>query len=121
MIPAFTEEGFLPPGIHQATLTEFKERFVVFQQSDRRFHIFAHLQQLFDQAARSGIVRRIIVAGSFITAKLEPNDFDCILVLDPAILGKLLRPCEYNLVSRQRARRLFGGDVMPALDHSMAL
>lgn len=121
MIPALTDQGFLPPGKHQATLEEFKERFVVFQHSDRRFRIFEHLQKLFDHAARSGIVRRIVVAGSFVTAKPEPNDFDCIVVLNPAIVGKPLRPFEYNLVSRQRARRMFGGDVMPALDHSTAL
>src|SRR5438093_320772 len=121
MIPEFTEQGFLPPGIHQATLAEFKERFVVFQRSDRRFRIFEHLQKLFDQAVRSGIVRRIIMAGSFITAKPEPNDFDCIVVLDPSIVGRPLRPFEYELVSRQRARRMFGGDVMPALDYSTAL
>jgi len=61
------------------------------------------------------------MAGSFVTAKLEPNDFDCIVVLDPAIVDKPLRPSEYNLVSRRMARHMFGGDVMPALDHSTAL
>src|SRR6266446_504624 len=121
MIPAFTEQGFLPPGMHQATVEEFKERFVVFQRSDRRFQIFVSLDKLFDQTARSGIVKRIIMAGSFVTAKPEPNDFDCIVVLDPAIVGTPLRPFEYHLVSRRMARHMFGGDVMPALDHSMAL
>ena len=28
------------------------------------------------------IVQRVLVAGSFVTAKPEPNDFDCILVLE---------------------------------------
>ena len=121
MIPAFTEQGFLPPGIHRATVEEFKERFVVFQGSDRRFQIFGDLEKLFDQAARSGIIKRIIMAGSFVTAKPEPNDFDCLVVLDPAIVGTPLRPVEYQLVSRRMARRMFGGDVMPALDQSMAL
>lgn len=83
--------------------------------------LFASLEQLFAQAARSGIVKRIIMAGSFVTAKPEPNDFDCLVVLDPAIVGKPLRPFEYHLVSRHMARRMFGGDIMPALDHSMAL
>ena len=121
MIPAFTEQGFLPPGIYQATLDEFKERFVVFQRSDRRFRIFAQLEKLLDQAARAGIVKRILIAGSFVSAKPEPNDFDCIVVLDPSIVGKPLRPFEYNLVSRQMAQRMFGGDIMPALDNSTAL
>ncbi len=65
--------------------------------------------------------KRILIAGSFVTAKAEPNDFDCIVVLDPSIVGRSLRPFEYNLVSRKMARRLFGGYVMPALDHSPAL
>jgi hypothetical protein len=54
-------------------------------------------------------------------ANAEPNDFDCILVLDPAIVGTTLRPFEYNLVSRRMARRMFGGDILPALDGSQAL
>lgn len=121
MIPELTEQGFLPPGVHQATRDEFKERFVFFQRSDRRLRIFEQIDKLLDQATQAGIVTRIIIAGSFVTAKPEPNDFDCIVVLDPAIVGRSLRPFEYNLVSRTMARRLFGGDVMPALDNSPAL
>ena len=121
MIPEFTEQGFLPPGIHQATRDEFRERFAIFQRSDRRLRLFEQLNQLLDQAAQAGIVKRMLIAGSFVTAKAEPNDFDCIVVLDPSIVGRSLRPFEYNLVSRKMARRLFGGDVMPALDDSPAL
>jgi hypothetical protein len=51
----------------------------------------------------------------------RPNDFDVILVLDASIVDRDLRPFEYNLVSRSMARRLFGGDVMPALEGSSAL
>lgn len=120
MIPAFTEQGFLPPGIYQATLDKFKERFVVFQRSDRQLRLFIQLEKLLDQAVRVGIVQRILIAGSFVSAKLEPNDFDCIVVLDPSIVGKPLRPFEYNLVSRQMAQRMFGGDIMSALDYSTA-
>ena len=121
MIPTFTRQGFLPPGIHQATLDEFKERFVIFQRSDRRCRIFAQLEKLLDQAVRTRIVKRILIAGSFVSAKPEPNDFDCIVVLDPSIVGKPLQPFEYQLVSRKMAQRLFRGDVMPALDNSTAL
>ncbi|PON12724.1 hypothetical protein C2W62_38130 [Candidatus Entotheonella serta] len=121
MIPEFTEQGFLPPGIHQTTRDEFKERFALFQRSDRRLRLFEQLDQLLDQAVQAGIVKQIFIAGSFVTAKAEPNDFDCIIVLDPSIVGRSLRPFEYNLVSRKMARRLFGGDVMPALDDSPTL
>src|SRR5919198_87891 len=104
---SFTAQGFLPPGIHQATVEACKERFVVFQRSDRRLQIFASLNKLFDQAGRSGIVKRIIMAGSCVTTKPEPNDFDCIAVLDPAIVGTPLRPFDYRLASRRMARRMF--------------
>jgi len=32
-----------------------------------------------------------------------------------------LPPFQYNLVSRKMARRMFGGDILPALDGSAAL
>jgi hypothetical protein len=63
----------------------------------------------------------MIIGGSFVTAKPQPNDFDCILVLDPFILGHDLPPTEYNLVSIDAARRLFGGDVFPIVDRTPIL
>jgi hypothetical protein len=68
MIPAFTEQGFLPPGIYQATLDEFKERFVIFQWSDRRLRLFVQLEKLLDQAARAGIVKRIFSSQGVLSA-----------------------------------------------------
>ena len=121
MIPDFTEDGLLAIGIHQATRDEFRDRFAIVDGSDRRVRIFEQLDRLLDEAAKSGIVKRILVAGSFVTAKPEPNDFDVILVLDASIVQRDLRPFEYNLVSRKMARRLFRGDVMPALEGSAEL
>jgi len=121
MIPEFTDDGFLPPGIHVASLEEFRQRFNMFTGSDQRLRVFERFERLFLDAQQSGIVQRVFVGGSFVTAKPDPNDFDCILVLDPEILGRTLRPFQYNLVSRRMARRMFGGDVLPALDGSAAL
>ena len=101
MIPNFTEDGLLPVGIHQATREVFRARFAKFDRSDRRLRIFEQLDRLLGEAENSGIVKRILVAGSFVTAKPEPNDFDVILVLDASIVDRDLRPFEYNLVSRQ--------------------
>lgn len=49
MIPEFNEDGLLPPGIHRATLEEFKERFVIFNRSDRRLRVFEGLNQLIQE------------------------------------------------------------------------
>lgn len=118
MLPDLTEHGLLPPGVHLATIDEFEQRFVFFGVSDRRFRLFDRLRELHDQARMSGIIRRFLVVGSFITSKPEPNDFDCILVLDSSITGHDLTPMEYNMVWGERARRIFGGDVFPVLEGS---
>lgn len=121
MIPEFNEDGLLPKGIHQTDLGEFRDRFAIFDESDRRLRVFEQLERFLAEANKVSVVKRIIVGGSFVTAKAEPNDFDCILVLDAEIVGTTLRPFEYNLLSRRMARRLFGGDVLPALEGSEAL
>jgi hypothetical protein len=40
------------------------------------------LRWLVDLARRAG-VQRIVVNGSFVTGKLEPNDVDCVLLIGP--------------------------------------
>ncbi len=121
MIPDFAENGCLPEGVHSASVKELQERFSYFNVSDQRLRVYRGLRELLDEAGKSGIVRRIVVAGSFVTNKSQPNDFDAVLVLDPVLVNQTLRPREYNLVSRKRARRLYGGDVLSAVDDSAAL
>ena len=121
MIPELVEPGLLPPGIHSATWDEFAERFIIFQRSDQRLRVGERLQALYDEVRASGIVRRLLVAGSYVTDKAEPNDFDCVLVLDRTIIGKPLRPFQYNLLSHRMSQRIFKGDVFAAFDGSPEL
>jgi hypothetical protein len=116
MIPEFTEQGLLPEGVHRATIDEFEQRFVYFDRSDRRFRIFDGLRRLYNEASNSGIVRRLLVGGSYVTSEPEPNDFDCILVIDASVQDQNLPPVEYNLVSPDAARRIFRGDVFPLIE-----
>jgi hypothetical protein len=78
MIPGFDDNGYLPPGIHKATLEEIAERFG--QESAVRKAEMRSLGWLVDVAKRAGVLR-IIVNGSFVTDELEPNDVDCALLL----------------------------------------
>jgi hypothetical protein len=112
MLPEFTEDGLLPAGIHRATFEEFENRFVYFDRSDRRYRLFGKLRELYFQAKNSDIIEHFLVGGSFDSSKPEPNDFDCILVFDPAIEDRAMSAMEYNLLSRPSARRIFGGDVI---------
>lgn len=80
MIPPYNDDGYLPPGIHPATLEEIAERFG--QESELRQVQMQSLRWLVDLARQVG-VQRIVVNGSFVTDKLEPNDVDCVLLIGP--------------------------------------
>lgn len=79
-LPAFNEEGDLPPGIHCATLAEVLERFG--QGSAQRSTVSNRLNRLYQLVASTGHLGRIIVFGSFVTSKCEPNDVDVILLME---------------------------------------
>jgi hypothetical protein len=80
MIPDCNDDGYLPAGIHPATLDEIAARFG--RESELRQAQMESLRWLVDLARRAG-VRRIVVNGSFVTDKLEPNDVDCVLLIGP--------------------------------------
>ncbi|HBI44169.1 MAG TPA: hypothetical protein DDY78_15145 [Planctomycetales bacterium] len=80
MIPHYNDDGYLPPGIHPATLEEIAARFG--QESELRQAEMESLRWLVDLAWRAG-AQRIVVNGSFVTDKLEPNDVDCVLLIGP--------------------------------------
>lgn len=80
MIPAFDDQGYLPPGIHGATFDEIAERFG--SESELRQVEMESLRWLVDLARQSGVLR-IIVNGSFVTDAYEPNDVDCALLIGP--------------------------------------
>lgn len=80
MIPPFEENGYLPPGIHVASIDEIDERFG--SESDLRRAQMQSLRWLVDIAMRAG-VQRLVINGSFVTDAYEPNDVDCVLLIGP--------------------------------------
>jgi hypothetical protein len=80
MIPPFNEHGYLPPGVHKASLEEIAERFS--QQSKIRRDQMESLRWLMN-IVKTMHVQRLVLNGSFVTAEAEPNDVDCVLLLDP--------------------------------------
>lgn len=78
VIPSFNDDGYLPPGLHRAALDEIAARFG--QESELRQVQMESLRWLVNSAQRAG-VQRIVVNGSFVTDKLEPNDVDCVLLI----------------------------------------
>jgi hypothetical protein len=78
MIPPLDEHGYLPPGIHRATLAEIEERFG--KNAEIRRAQMESVCWLVDLARATGITR-IIINGSFVTNVQEPNDVDCVLLV----------------------------------------
>jgi hypothetical protein len=79
-LPAFNEEGDLPPGVHRATLAEVLARFG--QGSVRRCAVSDRLNRPHHLVTSTGQLARFVVFGSFVTAKDEPNDVDIILLME---------------------------------------
>lgn len=114
LIPPFDADGDLPPGTHEATWSEFKDRLCLFNRSDRRLKLCQLMELLVQDASRSQIVERIVFGGSFITQKTEPNDFDCIVILRPSVEYESLTPAQLWVADTGQATRRYGGDVFVA-------
>lgn len=78
MIPSFEDSGWLPPGVHPATLDEIDQRFG--RPSELRRVQMESVRWMLDLARRAD-VQRIVLNGSFVMDIMEPNDVDCVLLL----------------------------------------
>ncbi|MDU4589409.1 MAG: hypothetical protein E6240_07765 [Clostridium butyricum] len=77
-IPQFNKRGLLNKGIYKCKSKEFIDRFCYGKDTIRSKYKEV-LEQMFAFAIRYG-VKSIIVAGSFVTDKENPNDIDCIII-----------------------------------------
>ena len=71
-MPPFNEQGYLPPGVYEIRWQELIERFTANRQRRR---IVTGLAAALRKLGIAGCTR-VIIGGSFISAKEEPNDFD---------------------------------------------
>jgi len=114
-IPDLDGDGFLPPGVHDASLDEIRETFGRFQGTDRRVQLQKALAAFATEAQATGLVAAITVDGSFTTGKASPGDVDLIVVLRADVqLGGELRPDQYNVLSARRAKHRHSFDVRVA-------
>jgi hypothetical protein len=117
-IPDLNEHGLLPVGIHDCTFAEVEQKFGQNrwipdeQSSSRREVLCPNRRNLCDRLAgyladlrRASLVVDVLVDGSFVTQKPDPNDIDLIVAL-PAEhdFSRALAPLEYNVLSKRRVR-----------------
>ena len=77
-IPELNDDGLLPEGLHECSLGEILERFGRFQQSDRRRRLGQRLQEFLGDVGSTGLAVAVVIDGSFVTGKPEPNDIDLV-------------------------------------------
>jgi hypothetical protein len=112
-LPQLDDQGLLPPGVHDLTIEQIEELFGRFQRSDRRPRLFRKLREYVEELRFSGWQVQVIVNGSFVMGCVnEPDDIDLVVVLPKGWnTATMLRPFEYNLLSKKRTRKRFGFDV----------
>ncbi|CAN5846059.1 hypothetical protein BH23ACT11_BH23ACT11_14570 [soil metagenome] len=114
MIPQFTNEGLLPPGVHETGVEELKEKM---EWSRKRRELLGGLEEALELMMSCGVVRAYL-DGSFVTDKDRPNDVDGCYDLaedvtseDLKRLAPIFPPSTSN---RTEAKRRFGVDLFPA-------
>ena len=108
-LPDFTPSGDLPKSVHQATIDEVITRFG--GGTSRRQTVTARLQRIYQLAKHTGKLQRLIIFGSYITAKPEPNDIDVVLIFDDDFDITACDEETKMLLDHQQATEAFGGSI----------
>ena len=87
MIPELRDDGYLPEGVHLSELEEIVARF---GNTPRRSRLIARIR-IWVGLARSIGARRLLLAGSFVSAKPEPTDVDAVILLPESFANQLDR------------------------------
>jgi hypothetical protein len=77
-LPNFDSQGELPAGVHQATMDEIIMRFG--SGTPQRQAVTTRLLRIYNLLNATGKLERLIIFGSYVTTKPNPNDVDLVLV-----------------------------------------
>ena len=78
-LPPFDSAGELPEGVRPATLDEVLAQFG--GGTPQRQAVTARLRRIYQLASATGKLTRLVIFGSYVTTKPDPNDVDVILVM----------------------------------------
>lgn len=108
-LPNLNDAGELPIGVHQATINEVIAQFG--GGTLQREVVTARLQRIYQIAEDTGNLQQLIIFGSYITAKPEPNDVDVVIVFnddfDLTVCGEEVK----TLLDHQQAQSEFGASI----------
>lgn len=119
MLPAFNDEGNLPPGVHEA---EWHEVEVRFGTNPHRLRLLAGFSAVVKKLAVCGCAK-VYLDGSFVSAQRTPADFDGAWELSGVDLRKLraLEPLLFDFSNRRAAQKAkYLGEMFPAEAHEQS-
>ena len=110
MLPEYTPDGLLPPGIHEAEWDEVVARF---GYNPWRMSLLSGLRNALESLKSAGC-RTAYIDGSFVTRKELPGDFDACWEED-GVNGSALDPVLLDLRPKRLAQKLkYHGELFPA-------
>lgn len=108
-LPGFNQKGDLAGGVHPATMDEVVARFG--SGTVQREAVTRRLLRIYELAKGSGKLERLLIFGSYVTTKPEPNDVDIILVMsDDFQVAACAQPAK-QLFDHERAAETFGASI----------
>ena len=108
-LPHFNNEGDLPAGVYQATIDEVLAQFG--SGAPQRRAVTARLLQIYELASATGRLDRLVLFGSYITAKSDPNDIDLVLVMRDDFDIEACDEITRGLFDHARAGERFGASI----------
>lgn len=79
-IPQFRDDGYLPEGLHFASEADVTFRFGASTRQRRRLTL--RIRNWIELARQIG-AKKLLIDGSFVTKKEDPNDIDAVILLPP--------------------------------------
>ncbi|EOA60575.1 hypothetical protein K8P02_16655 [Bacteroides nordii] len=119
MIPEFNEDGYLPPGIYEASFEEVKNRFGF---SWKRQKLLQGMSFLLEQC-RILHCDILYLDGSFVTKKLNPNDYDACWDTTAENREQVLNNVLESLLesNSEVQKEYFGGEIYSAFSKAILL
>lgn len=108
-LPTLNDAGELPIGIHQATIDEVIAQFG--SGTLQREVVTARLQRIYQIAKDTGNLQQLIIFGSYITAKPEPNDVDVVIIFNDDFDLTVCSEEVKRLLNHQQAENEFGASI----------
>ena len=115
MTPRFRVDGYLPEGLYHATEAQVTIRFGALNQ--RRERLIFRVRRWVALARQVGAIR-LLIDGSFVTAKDKPNDIDAVILLPPNFKHQIQKGIKAALELKEMLRIRRPEEIFAAEDET---